>query len=49
MKCKCGGNTKANRVKVTHRGREYRKTLYKCKECQKEFYLNRIYVPLRKK
>lgn len=48
MKCKCGGNTKASRVKVTHRGKEYRPICYKCKECSKEFYLSRIYVPIKR-
>lgn len=47
MKCRCGGETVASRVKVTHRGKQYKPVSYKCKECDKEFYLSRIYIPVK--
>lgn len=47
MKCKCGGSTSITRVNITHRGKKYQPTRYTCKECSKEFYLTRIYIPVK--
>lgn len=47
MKCKCGGDTTSQKVNVTHRHKKYKVSRYTCQKCSREFYLSRIYVPLR--
>jgi hypothetical protein len=47
MKCKCGGSTSITRINITHRGKKYQPICYTCKECSREFYLTRIYIPVK--
>lgn len=47
MKCKCGGDTLATKVTIERRNKKYRVSRYKCQKCEREFYLSRIYVPLK--
>ena len=50
MKCKCGGNTKTFRVNITIRGKKYKPVSYKkCKDCEREFEIVRIHIPIKKK
>ena len=48
MKCKCGGDTKTSRVNITLRGKKYKPVSYKCKDCEREFEIVRIHIPIRK-